>query len=194
MIMNQNHVLHQIPDYVLGLLPRQERVRVEQHTAVCPICQQQLHQENELSTMIRATLTVAAQPAALRLRQIMPAPSPIQQRWRFGQNWFSLNHWPRQLAVIAIFLALILGSVTLYQQQYSSHTIDSIAATATMIHEPTMTVASVNEEEKKEVVGTAVPAHIIEPTSTPAPAPTPIAALDSDQLSVNNIQYSVSSN
>jgi hypothetical protein len=175
--MNQEHVLNEIPDYTLGLLTRQERLWVEQHTAVCGACRQLLHQESEISHLVRATLTIAGQPSTLRLRQLMPAPP------RSRSAWLTRHHWPRQLAAAALLLSLIWGTFSLYQQfTRSTDPIDQLAATATMTQEPTMTLATVDGDRQEAIEGTAIPAFIIEASATPAP--TPIAALNS--LTVNS--------
>lgn len=176
--MNQEHVLNQIPDYVLGLLTRQERLWVEQHTAICHHCRQLLRQENEINQLVRTTLSLATQPSTLRLGQLMPAPPQPRPAWL-------TNSWQKQLAIAALLLTIIWGAFSLYQQQFSGSAVspDQLAVTATMIHEPTMTLASTNEDQQKTLVGTAVPALIIEASATPTPVPTPIAALLS--LSLN---------
>jgi len=176
--MNQEHVLNQIPDYTLGLLTRQERLWVEQHTAVCSYCRQALHRESEISQLVRATLASAAQPSSLRLRQLMPAPPRPRRAWLAG------HRWPRQLAVAALLLSLIWGTFSLYQQFTDSIVPpDQLAATATMTQAPTMTLANADQDRQEAVEGTAVPTLIIEASATPAPAPTPIAALSA--LSLN---------
>lgn len=178
--MNQEHVLNQIPDYVLGLLTRQERLWVEQHTAVCKRCRQSLYQESELGQLVRATLTAAAQPSSLRLRQLMPTP-PRSRR----ASW-QHSAWARPLALAALLIVLIWGGMGLYQQQFAGQggSPDQLAVTATLTHEPTLTLASLEEKEEVKAVTTAVPASLFETAATPTPVPTPIAAL-APPLSLN---------
>ena len=171
--MNQEHVLNQISDYVLDLLPRQERRWVEQHTAVCSQCRQQLHQESELSQLMRGTLAMATQPSGLRLRQLMPPPPRAQNRqWPFAA-------WTKQLALTTLLFVMLWSGLSLYQQQFSPNGTPSnqLAVTATMTQDPTMTLASLEEKNEVEAVTTAVPLLILEPSATPEPIPTPIAAL-----------------
>jgi predicted anti-sigma-YlaC factor YlaD len=178
-MINQEHVLNQIPDYILGLLTRQERLWVEQHTAVCGKCRQVLHQESELSHLVRTTLAAVKQPSSLRLRQLMPAPPRSRTALMVGQRWH------KQLAVAVILISLIWGAFGLYEHYFTGSTItpDQLAVTATMTHEPTMTLASADEDKREAAVSTAVPGPIVEASATPSPAPTPIAALPS--LSLN---------
>jgi hypothetical protein len=131
-----------------------------------------------MSQLLRATLATATQPSSLRLRQLMPAPPHPRPAW-------SNTGWPKQLAIAALLLTLIWGAFSLYQQQFSRSTPppDQLAATATITQEPTMTLASAGEEGQEAVVGTVVPALIIEAAATPTPVPTPIAALS--PLSLN---------
>lgn len=172
--MNQEHVLNQISDYVLDLLPRQERRWVEQHTAVCPHCRQQLHRESELSHLMRATLKTATQPSSVRLRHLMPPQPPRPQAicWPFTK-------WTKQWVLAALLFVMLWSGVTLYQRQFSQIGAppDQLAVTATMTQDPTMTLASLEEKNEAEAVTTAVPQLILEPSATPEPIPTPIAAL-----------------
>ncbi len=172
MMHQTTHVLNQIPDYVLGLLPRQERLVVEQHTAVCPICNAQLRQESTIAPMLQSTLRAISQPSPQRLRQLMPAPP--RAKWQ----WLQFGGWQQQLALVSLLFTLLLGGTNLYQQQNNQLPANSpLAVTATMTNEPTMTVASVDGEDEPDIQTTAVPALIIPPSSTPSPPPTPIAAL-----------------
>jgi anti-sigma factor RsiW len=175
-MMNQEHVLNQIPDYVLGLLPPQKRQVVERHTAVCGECQQKLQQENELTQLVRTTLSVASQPANLRLRQLMPTPPRSRQIQWLWTDW--RTGWTKQLALTAMLLIFFLTGLNLYEQNMMGHGGPElpIAATATFTQEPTMTLADADDIEK-EVGGTAVPVLLIIPSATPSPAPTPLAAL-----------------
>ena len=172
-MINHEHVRHQIPDYVLGLLTRQERLWVEQHTAVCSQCRQQLHQESELGRLVRTTLALATQPAPLRLRQLMPAPPPARRLGWQGANW------AKQFALAALLLLLIWSGFNLIQQQYSGSTTppNQLAVTATVTQKPTMTLASLEGEQGIKAISTAVPDLNPEPAAPPGPIPTPIAAL-----------------
>lgn len=203
-MMNQQHVLTQLSDYILDLLPGDERQRVERHTAVCAQCRQALQRENRSGAAVRQTLTVATQPPPGRLMQLMPAAPRRARRlavstplWRFAGY--------RQLAAIALLLILVVGAVFLSPGSNGARLIDLespwysqpgvdylspvyLAATATMTREPTATLA---EHETIRMDLTAV-STTVTPTETvltpspgggdssPSPAPaiaTPVAAM-----------------
>lgn len=178
-MMTQQHVHQQIPDYVLGLLPRQKQQQVEQHTLACPACRVALRHELELSQLVRTTLAAAQSPA--NLRQFMP---PIPQKSQPIRLFdFSLN-WQRQLAPLTLVLFLLLGSAGIYLSQqhglWQNPTPTALAITATLTDSPTATITETRSEQALNLRSTAVPTNPIQPniTATPAPNPTPIAALN----------------
>ncbi|MCP4428619.1 MAG: hypothetical protein GY803_29385 [Chloroflexi bacterium] len=174
-MMNQQHINNQLADYALGLLSQSERRRVERHTAVCADCRGALRRETAVASAARGTLAVAAQPPA-NLRAFMPA---IPQRPKRGLSLI----WRRQLAPIALFLILLLGGAGFYlsgqQGVWTNPSPTFLAVTATMTDEPTATLTQTRVEESVEAAQTAVPAAPSQPqiNATPAPNPTPIAAL-----------------
>jgi hypothetical protein len=71
----QRHVGHLLADYVLDLLPGEERWRVEQHVAGCPQCRLALQQERRVGPAVRSTLAAATRPPAGMLSPRMPVTS-----------------------------------------------------------------------------------------------------------------------
>ena len=175
--MTQQHVHQQIPDYVLGLLPQNEQQQVDRHTLACPDCRVALRQERELTQLVRTTLTAAQPPT--NLRQFMP-PVPPKSR-RIGLFYFSLN-WPQQLAPLTLVLFLLLGSAGIYlsEQRGLWQNPTPTAITATLTDSPTATINETRSEQALNLRTTAVPTTANQPniTATPAPNPTPIAALN----------------
>jgi anti-sigma factor RsiW len=178
-----NHVIHQLPDYVLNLLPKLERQAVEQHTAVCGQCQKALRAEREMGKMVRLTLQTATQPANGRLAQLMP-PIPTQKR-----SWPQLMMgWQRQLAVVTLLVVILLGSFGVWngrsQNIWGVPSPTSLAATATSTKDATATIAQQTTQaqetlaaEEMAVTAVASPTAQAYITATPAPEPTPIAAI-----------------
>ncbi|MBE2222049.1 MAG: zf-HC2 domain-containing protein [Anaerolineae bacterium] len=176
-----NHVTHQIPDYVLNLLPRLEQQAVEQHTAVCSHCQRTLQAEREVGQMVRFTLQTATQPANGRLAQFMPAvPSHKQHKS------FTMMGWQRQLAVVTLLVVIVMGSFGMWNGR--SQNIWGVASpTATSTLDATATIAQQQTIQAAETLaaetlgGTAVASPTIQAyiTATPAPQPTPVAAIAS---------------
>jgi anti-sigma factor RsiW len=70
--MKTPHLLPKIPDYVLGLLPAEERLQVEQHVTNCVECRQALARERKIATLIRRTVHDTSQPAPARLAALRP--------------------------------------------------------------------------------------------------------------------------
>lgn len=182
--MKQRHVHQQIPDYVLGLLPRQEQQRVDQHTLICADCRLALRREQELGNLVHNTLAAATQPPT-NLRQFMPA---APQKTRTAGFWnFSLN-WQQQLAPLTLVLFLLLGSLGYYFSEqrslWQNPTPTALVITATLTDSPTATITETRAEQAVDLRATAVPTDFHQPAkapallATPAPNPTPIAALN----------------
>lgn len=173
------HIHQQIPDYVLGLLSQDEQQQVDQHTLACPDCRFALRQERELSQLVRTTLASAQPPA--NLRQFMP---PVPQKSRSLHLFdFSLD-WKLQLAPLTLVLFLLLGSAGIYLSEqrslWQNISPTALAITATLTDSPTATITETRSEQALNLQTTAVPTTANQPhiTATPAPNPTPIAALN----------------
>jgi len=192
--MKNNHVNHQISDYVLNLLPKMERQSVEQHTAVCVHCQTALQAEREMGQMLRLTLHTATQPANGRLTQLMPAIPRKKQGWPV-----MLMGWQRQLAVVGLLIAILFGSFGVWngrsQNIWSVPSPTTLAATATSTKDATATIVQQTTEAEETLAGegltvTAVSSPVKQATAqayitaTPAPQPTPVAAIVSS-MSIN---------
>ncbi len=185
--MNE-HINHQIPDYVLNLLPKMERQTVEQHTAVCGHCQTALQAEREMGQMVRLTLQTATQPANGRLAQLMPPIPQQKQRWSL-----MMMGWQRQLAVVTMLVVILMGSFGVWngrsQNIWGVPSPTSLAATVTSTTDATATIAQQQTTQAEETLTaeglttTAVASPSMKATaqasiiSTPPPPPTPIAAL-----------------
>ena len=177
--MRQTHIHQKIPDYVLGLLPRNEQKQVEAHTLICPDCRLALRRETELGLMVKATLTTAAQPP-VNLRRFMPAVPTQKGFW----SHFSFN-WQQSLMPLTLVLFLLVSSLGFYlTQQRAGLTTPhptALAVTATLTDSPTATITETRIEQALVAPATAVPTEkVSQPAivATPAPNPTPIAALN----------------
>ena len=185
-MMKQQHVFTQIPDYVLGLLPTSEQLQVERHTRTCPDCSLALQQESGIGPLVRSSLAAASQPPA-NLRQFMPRIAPKPSLWQ--KVGFSLS-WQRQLAPLTLILLLFIGSLAFNllegRDAWTNPLPTALAVTATLTDEPTATLTETRAEQTMKAVQTAVstiPSHP-DSTATPAPNPTPIAAL-APQITAN---------
>lgn len=174
------HIHSQISDYVLGLLPQIEQQHVEQHTRICLDCRRALRQEQEVGRLVHSTLAAATQPP-INLRPLMP---PVPQKSPSIQIFGVVLNWRQQLAPLALALVLLLGSVGFFLSEqrgmWQTTTPTALAITATMTNSPTAAITETRLEQGQPLVTTAVPLPNDQPTisATPAPNPTPIAALN----------------
>ncbi|NKQ34583.1 MAG: hypothetical protein HF973_03105 [Chloroflexi bacterium] len=129
---------NQLQEYVLDLLPPEERAGLERAAARDETLRLALRQEREVGRLVRATLQETTAPAYGRIPQLMPAV-PRQRPY----PWPSLT-WQRSVAALALVLVLFLGSAGLYQSRQAGMTNATptlMAATATLTQEPTATLA-----------------------------------------------------
>jgi anti-sigma factor RsiW len=174
-MIETNHVLNQVSDYVLGLLPSGESRRVEQHVALCRECRQAIRRERQIGTTIRSSIARIPQPGRRRFQELMPpAPSRRQIRWRIA--------WQKQLAPVFLGLIVLLGSWGLWQtgrnSDWTRSRDDWMVVTATMTDVPTATLAQTETAHSGRsfiTLATLVPVSY-DVAAAPAPKPTPIAA------------------
>ena len=163
-----NSVANLLQEYVLDLLPPAEKQQLAQKIGRDPALLQQVQQERQVEQLVKSTLQQAGAVENGRLAQLMPA-IPKQKR----PFWYSFA--PRQMAMMAMLFILLLGG---WQWLNSSQVViwqsppTIVAVTATTTHTPTAT------ETQRVPTETAV-ARQTEPDAvmTPAPLPTPVAAV-----------------
>jgi anti-sigma factor RsiW len=181
MMIETNHVFNQISDYVLDLLPGNERKQVERHTSACIQCRLALQQETQLTEMARSTLQIASRPDSRRLRQLMP-PVPKQHESWWSRIWQG-PMWHKQLVPLGLLLILLFGAWGMWQSGqnsvWASPSPTFLAATATMTDVPTATIVETETAQEGMAPLTAVATVPKQPAAviTPAPNPTPVAAL-----------------
>ncbi|MEZ4646750.1 MAG: hypothetical protein R3E31_29160 [Chloroflexota bacterium] len=134
--------------------------------------------EMQIAQMVRATIHAATQPTPGQLAALMPPP-PVQTKT-------AVPVWTRQWAALAACILLLVGSLGLYfaRQNYGGYgpaLPTQLAVTATMTNIPTSTIAQNDGIEEDTGAATAVATQpaLFAPAikATPAPNPTPIAAL-----------------
>lgn len=164
--MEHANVYLLIPDYVLDLLPAEERQLVEVHVAGCAACRQAIQRERQVGQVVRDTLLRLPRPAAGRLNQLRP----VYQRPR---PFFSAS---RQLAAMALMVCLLLGTVGLNQASNQTNwTMQSptalvVTETATATTAPTSTQVTTGHSETATI-------EVVNPVATVAyhGAPGPVA-------------------
>ena len=190
-MMNQEHVLPLLADYVLDLLPGNERRQVEQHAADCADCRQALHGERQIGGLVRATLHTATEPAYGRLTQLRPAvPQRATQPIRGPQR-------QRQLALAGLLLVLLLGAsgwrygnarqswqpplpthIAITATTTATTTVATTTIAATTYQEAMATLAQATSNRSMAATAVAAPSDqpTVQPHATPLPQATPIAA------------------
>jgi len=160
------HITPLITDYVLDLLPGDQRAQVEQHAAACLHCRQLLQAERQLVQLTRDALALTLNPAPARLAALRP-PVPARKR-----SWYTSQPWQKSLAVMAVCLFLLITSFSLFPNGHAANALPThIAITATATSVPataTHTLAPPTETSAPSVA----PAE-----GSPSPQATPIALL-----------------
>ena len=177
-IGENRHILNLIPDYVLDLLPGEQKMAVERHLTICAGCRQAVQQERQIGHLLRQTMQAASRPAPERLAGLQPAPPG-------GWKLLWATKWPRQAATLALLLLLFVGFLGLQQQNerpiFWPGQNTPWTMTATLTEGPTMTatltaVSSPTQAEPiSELNRLSLPYQPldIEPQPVPAPVKTP---------------------
>lgn len=168
-MIETNKAPNLLQEYVLDLLPLAEKQRLNQQIGADPVLRAKVQQERQVAQLVKQTMQQAGQIENGRLTQLMPA-IPQQKRPLWGMAM------PRQLAMMAMLFVLLLGGWQWFSSSQSAiwpspPTI--VAVTATMTHTPTATQTQIVPTETA-VANKDNPDNAV---LTPAPLPTPVAAL-----------------
>ena len=173
---DSEHTLTYLSDYVLGLLPADDRRRVEQHTRSCDDCEAALRRERQLVSLVRGTLSAVA-PAPGRLEALRPAIAP-----RLPSRMLFLRLAPASLAAFALCVALLLASGSpLGPAMFGSDGTPALTSspTSTSTRTPTATLAAAPDSQAGQPVKRSTlpsgPAPAA-PAGAPPAAATPIVS------------------
>jgi anti-sigma factor RsiW len=168
-MIETNNTPNLLQEYVLDLLPLAEKQQMAQRIGADPMLLSKVKQERQVGQQVKQTLQQAGHIKNGRLAQLMPA-IPKQKR-PFGPSFV-----PRQLAMVAMLLVLLLGGWQWFSNDHAAiwtSTPTTVAVTATMTHTPTATETQIGPMETAVANQNKLNAAI-----TPAPPPpTPIAAV-----------------
>jgi anti-sigma factor RsiW len=175
--MESEHPLTLLPDYALGLLPADERRRVESHTRQCPACRLALQRERGIEGLVRQTVHAAARPAPGRLAALRPEVPVARPR----PKALYLRLAPVTLVAVLLALGLLFGpgrpSFTpgLFGPGLATA---GPTATVTSTHTPTATLAAADDtsDASSFVATQAPPGRIAQSPRPVAPIATPIVA------------------
>ena len=170
------HTLTYLSDYVLGLLPADDRRRVEQHTRSCDVCEAALRRERQLVSLVRGTLSAVA-PAPGRLEALRPIIAP-----RPTSRMLFLRLAPASLAAFALCVAMLLASgPPLGPAMFGSDGTPALTSspTSTSTRTPTATLAAAPDSPAGQPVKRSTlpsgPA-LAGPAGAPPAAATPIVS------------------
>lgn len=112
--MDNIHIEEQITDYILDLLPAEERQIVARHIGGCDTCRRAVQQEREVGRLVHNALNTASRPDYGRLQSLMP-PMPTRRLSflallisRIGpyRQWVSHLQW----GVACLLLIVTMGA------------------------------------------------------------------------------------
>jgi len=167
-MMTDEHLLHLLPDYALGLLPAEERRRVERHAGQCAACRAALGRERALSTAMRGAIQTAAAPPPGRLAALRPRPAT---RARPAPLYARLAPLTMVMALLALGLLFGRGAPPFAPAVFAGNT---PTLTATSTQTPTATTSTGATTATQAATATEIadrPAQPAAPPATPAPPP-----------------------
>lgn len=174
--MPTEHVTSMLEAYLDYQLSPEERLTVETHLAICPACQERLHQARHLANELRPTLMAA-------LGQPMPSPA-LRQRVRRTLdansdsprafiNWAFTGQMLNAAGTLALIAVLVFGVWMVIKGQLSGDEVMPLTSSPEEVAEPVKVITPVAE-----------------PTLTPTPTlvksfagdtlPTPLLPLDNN--------------
>lgn len=177
--MDAQHTHTLTTDYVLGLLPPDERRRVESHARRCEECRLALQREQAIGVLVRGAVMEAARPAPGRLAAIRPPlpapkspPLPLYRRLA-----------PVTLMAAMLVMALLFGSgrLSFSPALYAASGTPTHTQTATHTHTPTATLAQAGAAGPSGTASPAAAPHAAVANRTgdyprpPAGEPRPVA-------------------
>jgi anti-sigma-K factor RskA len=164
------HIGNLATDYVLDLLPQEDRRTVSKHLSQCIKCRQVVASEERIGLLVRSTVESSGQSRA-QLKALMPQV-PARRTGLLGNVTIR-----QQLAIAGLFLVVFLAGFNLmFKQEIGGYTAPiSTAYVATASHTPTQTAATSSPTplfRTNEGAAQAFPIQVLShPLITPAPAP-----------------------
>ncbi len=187
---NQTHVQHLAADYVLNLLPADQRRKVEAHSQECETCREAIASDRRLAAGVRLALHNAGRPEAGRLQQLMPRPNATTNA-SFPGRLLGMQR-STVLALCLLVMMISLGSMLLgeYGTQRSmtpNYIATQLAATATG---PAVTATVVPSPTSTQSAGAEFPSlmdalHHYSSPAAPRPIGTPVASASKSQSPAN---------
>ncbi len=168
-----DHINEIAPDFVLGLLPQEERRRVISHIVDCESCRLTITNERNLMEEVRKTLQRVSNHNPQRIRSLMPA---IPMR-----SWPAINF--SIVRPVAVALAIILVAVGGFMinmdksglygiHETPTHSIATLSHTQT----PTSTATATSDKHEEGEINSQGSFLFIPGPAIPQPKMTPESA------------------
>lgn len=165
-----NHIGNLAADYVLDLLPLEDKRYVSRHISLCLKCRQLVAAEERIGLLVRSAVDASGKNQA-QLRPLMPRV-PARRAGLFGSVTVH-----QQLALAGLFIVVFLAGFNLMFKQdmggYTAPVSTAYVATASHTHTPTAATSSptpIIRTDTGPVLALSVQSENI-PIITPAPSP-----------------------
>lgn len=164
------HIGNLATDYVLDVLPQEDKRHISKHLKQCVKCRQLVAAEERIGLLVRSTVEASGQSRA-RLSALMPRV-PAKRAGLIGNVTIR-----QQLAIAGLFLVVFLAGFNLMFKQeidgYTAPVSTAYVATASHTHTPTAATSSPTPLIRtNEAAAQALPNQISShPLITPAPSP-----------------------
>jgi anti-sigma-K factor RskA len=147
-----NHVIDQLPAFVLGALTDEETIQVAEHLAVCQTCQAEQSRLQLVADDLPLALTQAAPAARVKanlMRTIQAQkkerkPAADSEGW---QKFLTFIRQPLPAFGAALILLLVIGNLLLWRQ---------LITRGSLVNTPMRVVALANTQNAIGAVGTLV--------------------------------------
>ncbi|MGB3714132.1 MAG: hypothetical protein WA996_06850 [Candidatus Promineifilaceae bacterium] len=164
------HIGNLAADYVLDILPQEDKRTISKHLTLCVKCRQLVAAEERIGLLVRSTVEASGQSRA-QLSAMMPRV-PARRTGLLRNVTIR-----QQLAIAGLFLVVFLAGFNLMFKQeiggYTSPVSTAYVATASHTHTPTAATSSPTPLiRSNESADQALPIQILShPLITPAPSP-----------------------
>ena len=172
--VTEEHIGSLAADYVLDLLPVEEKSSFSKHIARCPDCRQLVADERRIGALVSATVDATCKDQA-RLRILMPTVSDRKA------GLFSRAPIYQQLAVAVVFITVFFAGLNvLFNQEIPGYTApESTAYVSVASHTGTPAIATSSPASLLTTyeTDTRVYNDLFDETPMVTPAPAPVDAL-----------------
>jgi anti-sigma factor RsiW len=125
-LLKSNHIQHNLSDFVLDLLPVEEKQRVIHHIAGCADCRAAVQRERQIGRLIYGALNAATRPEPNQFQALMPA---IPSR---RSSFLAMFAPHRQWAIACLLLIAMMGAFIFGDGAYNGLVRQAVTQPATV--------------------------------------------------------------